>query len=446
MIVPRFLMTTHALSSRALGIDFGTTNSALAIVDADGPAQLAQFKTSDGASDTFRSVLYFDAKPARGITAAHAAAAGPEAIHRYRHAAHKGRLIQSLKAYLGDGSFTGTLIGGRTRTLEELIGMIVQRLLAAGAASLGPLPSRAVVGRPVHFTEARSEEDDQRALGRLRTALGLAGITEPVFEYEPVAAAYAYQQRLREPATVLIGDFGGGTSDFSVLALQPPGEARADGIRILGNDGLALGGDAFDRVIVRHAVAPQLGKGSEYLSPPDKMLPMPDWVYSRIERWHHLSFLTSSTTIEMIERVQKTSTAKDAVAALLHLIEEDLGYELHEQVSATKTRLSSVLDTEFRFELWPVSVRWPATRQEFEQWLTPDLDAIDACVGGLLARTGLAAAGIDTVFLTGGSSFVPAVRRIFEQRFPHATISGGHELTSVATGLALRAAAEAFSG
>ncbi|MEQ1870800.1 MAG: Hsp70 family protein [Vicinamibacterales bacterium] len=427
---------------RALGIDFGTTNSAVAIADDTGPPQLAHFPTEHGPTDTFRSILYFEPKPAPGTRPTDAIVAGPEAIRRYRHADHKGRFIQSLKAYLGDESFTGTLIGGKRRTLEELIGLIVQRLLTASEASLGPLPSHAVVGRPVHFTDARSDVDDALAVQRLRDAFAIAGLTDIEFEYEPVAAAYAYQQRLRSAATVLIGDFGGGTSDFSILSLQPPAAARG-GITILGNDGLAIGGDAFDRLIVRNAVAPQLGKGSEYLAAPDKVLPTPEWVYARLERWHHLSFLKSSTTIEMLERVQRTSTARKAIGALLHLIDEDLGYELHEQVTSTKTALSAALETELRFELSPVSIAWHATRDEFERWLAPDLEAIDRCVRELLARTGLEATAINTVFLTGGSSFVPAVRQIFERRFPGAAISGGHELTSVATGLALRARSEA---
>lgn len=437
--------------TRALGIDFGTTNSALGIVDDNGPPQLAHFADGRGTTDTFRSILYFEPWSMRGAQGPDGIVAGPAAIRRYRDAHPKGRFIQSLKTYLGDSSFTGTLIGGKRRSLEELIGLILQRLLAAGTAALGPLPARAVVGRPVHFTTACSAEEDDLALGRLRAALAYAGITEPVFEYEPVAAAYAYRQRLQKPATVLIGDFGGGTSDFCVLALQPlsaaaqcakvePSAERDGGITILGSDGLAIGGDRFDQLIVRHAVAPQLGKGSEYLSPPDKILPTPEWVYARLERWHHLSFLKSSPTIEMLERVQRTSTAGDAISALLHLIDEDLGYELHEQVNTTKAALSSALEAAFHFELSPASISWPATRAEFEDFLAPDLAALDDCVGGLLERTGLAASAIDTVFLTGGSSFVPSVRRIFETRFAGAKITGGEELTSVATGLALRAA------
>ena len=425
--------------TRTLGIDFGTTNSAIAVTVEAGHPRLARFATPGGTTDTFRSILYFEPWATRGALGADGIVAGPEAIRRYRAASPKGRFIQSLKTYLGDGSFTGTLIGGKHRSIEELIGLILQRLLAAGAEALGPLPSRAVVGRPVHFTAARSGKDDERAVGRLRRAFAIAGITDVVFEYEPVAAAYAYRQRLEKPATVLIGDFGGGTSDFSILSL-PPATSGADGITILGSDGLAIGGDRFDQLIVRHAVAPQLGKGSEYVSPPDKVLPTPEWVYAKLERWHHLSFLKSPATIAMLERVQHTSTAPAAIAALLHLVDEDLGYELHEQVNATKSTLSAELAAAFHFELSPVSITWDATRDEFDTFLADDLAEIEACVSGLLSRAAVDSAAIDTVFLTGGSSYVPAVRRIFERRFVNATITGGEELTSVATGLALKAA------
>ena len=170
------------------------------------------------------------------------------------------------------------------------------------------------------------------------------------------------------------------------------------------------------------------------------MLPTPEWVYAKLERWHHLSFLKSSTTIEMLERVQKTSTAKKAIGALLHLIDEDLGYELHEQVTATKTTLSSALETELRFgcrrSRFSGTRRATSSSAGWRRTSPPSTPASASC----WRATGLPAAAIDTVFLTGGSSFVPSVRRVFERRFPDATISGGHELTSVATGLALRAA------
>jgi hypothetical chaperone protein len=424
-------------NNRALGLDFGTTNSAVALAEAGQAPRLARFTSGAGESDTFRSVLFFEGgRPAhRGGEFAYA---GPSAIEHYLESAQKGRFIQSLKAYLGDASFTGTIVGGRQRTLESLIGLILQKLLAAATTSLGPLPRKVMVGRPVHFTDARSAEDDELALSRLRTALQTAGITDPAFEFEPVAAAYAYQQSIRKPETVLIADFGGGTSDFSLLSLAPNDSAQPGPIEILGNDGVAFAGDVFDRAIVRHAVAPRLGKGSHYISGPDKVLPMPDWVYAKLERWHYLSFLKSPQTIDMIERVHATSDAPQEIAALLNLIDGDLGYELHAQVNHTKIELSSAMESQFHFDLFPLAINWHATRGEFNEWIQPQLDGIAGTVEALLDTTGVGPDAIDRVFLTGGSSFVPAVRDIFSRTFGHDKLAGGNELTSVATGLALR--------
>ena len=424
-------------SERALGLDFGTTNSAVALAVTGHAPRLARFASSAGETETYRSVLFFEGgRPAHRN--GELGYAGPSAIEHYLECSQKGRFIQSLKAYLGDASFTGTIVGGRRRTLESLIGLILQKLLAAATVSLGPLPARVIVGRPVHFTDARSQEDDDLALSRMRTALKIAGIADPVFEFEPVAAAYAYQQSLRSTETVLIADFGGGTSDFSLLSLAPNDGAQRGRIEILGNDGVAFAGDVFDRAIVRHAVAPRLGKGSHYVSWPDKVLPMPEWVYARLERWHYLSFLKSPQTIDMIERVQSTSDAPHEIAALLNLIDGDLGYELHAQVNRTKIGLSAAMASPFHFDLYPLAIDWNATRGEFNEWIQPQLDAIAHTVDALLGVTGVDPDTVDRVFLTGGSSFVPAVREIFSGKFGRDKLAGGNELTSVATGLALR--------
>lgn len=424
-------------SHQSLGLDFGTTNSAVALAAAGQPPRLARFPSGAGETETFRSVLFFEGGRPKHRNA-ELAYAGPSAIQHYLESSQKGRFIQSLKAYLGDASFTGTIVGGRQRTLESLIGLILQKLLAAATTSLGPLPSKVIVGRPVHFTDARTPEDDELALTRMRTALRVAGIADPIFEFEPVAAAYAYQQSIRKPETVLIADFGGGTSDFSLLSLVPNDATQSGRIQILGNDGVAFAGDVFDRAIVRHAVAPRLGKGSHYVSGPDKVLPMPDWVYAKLERWHYLSFLKSAPTIEMIERVQATSDAPQEIAALLNLIDGDLGYELHVQVNATKIGLSSAMECPFHFDLYPLAIDWHATRGEFNEWIQPQLDGIAQTVEALLGATGVGPDAIDRVFLTGGSSFVPAVRDIFSRTFGSDKLAGGNELTSVATGLALR--------
>ncbi len=321
-----------------------------------------------------------------------------------------------------------------------MITLLVTHLLAEVAGPEGPVARRVMAGRPVHFSNARDSGDDSFAEGRLRAALARCGFEEIVFEFEPVAAAYSYEQTLDRDELILIGDFGGGTSDFSILRIGPDiRRNRAAGGSILGTDGVAVAGDAFDKQIIRHLVAPRLGHGTDYLSPPDKLLPMPNWPYERLERWHYLSFLNTHQNLQMLERFRQQATAPAQIDAFIHLIRAELGYQLHEAVRRTKFALSRELETHFEFSCEPLAMRARVTRDQFERWIEPELTMIAECVDGLLRRSGVAAGAIDHVFLTGGSSFVPAVRRIFSDRFGEARLRGGDELTSVATGLALRA-------
>jgi hypothetical chaperone protein len=426
-------------SPRWLGLDFGTTNSAVALIEGSRPPRLATFAARDGLQQTFPSVLYFEPRVSNAARQPRSLA-GSAAIDRYLESESKGRFIQSLKAYLSDRTFDGTTIGGQRYTLEKLIALIVRHMTDQLGLSSWPAPRRIILGRPVHFSHPSDPVLDAFAADRLLAAIRLAGFDEIVFEYEPIAAAYAYEDRLSRDELILIGDFGGGTSDFTIISVGP--SVRQRGRRpsdIIGTDGVAIAGDAFDKRIIRNLVAPRLGLGGDYLSPPNKFLPVPSWPYERLERWHYLSFLKSPQTLAMLERVHRTAVVPERLEALLLLIKRELGYQLHEAVRRTKFELSVSIESEFLFESGPVTIRKKVTRADFERWVAGELEAMSACVDRLIARSGLAFTDIDRVFLTGGSSFVPAVRAIFNERFGDARITGGEELTSVATGLALRA-------
>jgi hypothetical chaperone protein len=427
---------------RWVGVDFGTTNSAVATIEGTSAPILASFPSVSGGRQTFPSVLYFEPRVRRGGRSS-ASLAGAAAIERYLEAETKGRFIQSLKAYLADRTFDGTAIGTERYTLEKLIALIARHMSEALGLLSSPSPRRIVLGRPVHFSNPPDAALDVYASERLRSAIHLAGFDEIVFELEPVAAAYAYESRLERDELILIGDFGGGTSDFTIIAVGPGvrrrGRTAAD---ILGTDGVPIAGDAFDKRIIRNLVAPRLGLGGEYLSPPDKFLPVPSWPYERLERWHHLSFLKSPPTLAMLERIRRTASTPERLEAFLLLITHELGYQLHEAVQRTKFDLSSSDTSDFFFQSGPVTIRKQVTRSDFEGWISGEVATMAACVDRLMAAAAIPSGRIDRVFLTGGSSYVPAVRRIFADRFGAAKVTGGEELTSVATGLALRAREE----
>jgi hypothetical chaperone protein len=428
-------------ASQWVGVDFGTTNSAVAVVEGTGEPTLATSRTAAGGRHTYPSVLYFEPRVPNGGRSS--SLAGAAAIERYLESDPKGRFIQSLKAYLADRTFEGTSIGSQRYTLEKLIALIGKHMGEELGLLSQPLPRRIVLGRPVHFSNPPNAAVDADASARLLSAIQLAGFDEIVFELEPVAAAYAYEARLERDELILIGDFGGGTSDFTIIAVGPG--IRRRGRRpsdILGTDGVPIAGDAFDKRIIRNLVAPRLGLGGEYLSPPDKFLPVPSWPYERLERWHHLSFLKAPQTLAMLQRIRRTASTPERLEAFLLLITHELGYQLHEAVQRTKFELSAHEESEFFFRSGPVTIRKRVTRADFERWIADEIETMAACVDRVMAASGLAFSRIDRVFLTGGSSYVPAVRRIFSERFGEHKVTGGEELTSVATGLALRAREE----
>src|SRR5262249_4518072 len=157
--------------------------------------------TLSGTTETYRSVLYFEPK-APGI-------GGPPAIERYLAADEKGRLIQSLKSFLASRLFKGTSVFGKQFSLEDLIAIMLRDIRIQSESQIGAFSGAIAVGRPVRYSNADAEEDNQFALDRLKRALERAGIGPVIFEYEPVAAAFFYESGLDHDELILIGDFGG---------------------------------------------------------------------------------------------------------------------------------------------------------------------------------------------------------------------------------------------
>jgi hypothetical chaperone protein len=417
---------------RHVGLDFGTTNTTLALADAGGEVTVARF--GEPSRETFRSILHFLCAERRGE--APAVEAGPAAIARWLETGGDGRLIQSVKSFLASRAFRETVVCDQPWTLEDMVSLILRRLRQDAEARLGPLGRRAAAGRPAHFAGQGRAADDALAEARLRRALERAGFEDIVFVLEPVAAAWHYEQGLDHEELVLIADLGGGTSDFSLLSVGP--RARKDrGTAerpVLASDGVGVAGDAFDAEVVRHLVSPALGRGTRYET--TKGLEIPTWLYAHLEQWHTLSMLKTPRTLQLLRRLAEDALEPEKLAALVHLVEYDLGFALHEAVDAAKTALSGSDETTFVLDEPPIRIRARLTRADFERWIERELAAIGACADRTLAAAGADARAVDRVFLTGGSSFVPAVRRIFETRFGAERLKSGGEFVSVARGLA----------
>ena len=231
---------------------------------------------------------------------------------------------------------------------------------------------------------------------------------------------------LAQDERVLVADFGGGTSDFSIVEVGP--SRRKTSRRILANDGVGLAGDALDAKMLHNVVAPILGLGTSYRAMFGRELPVPVWIYAKLRRWHHLSFLKTQKNMALIEEIADQADEPKRIRALMHILENDLGYHLYRAVERTKVALSASDSTTFCFSDPPLGIEAEVSREDFEGWISEETTAMAECVDRVLSQAGLSASGIDKVFLTGGTSFVPAVRRIFDERFGADKIRAGGEM------------------
>ena len=426
--------------SLALGLDFGTTNTVVATSSSASVAQVLPFTLDARTHSTFRSAMCFwdeDSDASRGLRFE----AGPWAIERFIDDPLDCRFLQSFKTFAASKSFTETHIHGKKFTFEDLLTAFIEKLRAHAGPALADLPLQLVAGRPVAFAGVNPNE--ALALERYERAFKRVGFEEITYVYEPVAAAYFFAQRLTQAATVLVADFGGGTSDFSIIRFEPQ-DGTLKSIP-LAHSGVAVAGDVFDYRILEHAILPQLGHRAHYKSI-DKILEVPTHFHHRFAQWNQLALMKSPAVMRDLREYLRYAIERDGLAKFITIIENDLGYPLYKAVADAKTALSSsaTATLAFRAEGMGYNLALDATieRHAFNQWIADDLQKIEDAVDEALGEAKLDATEIDRVFLTGGTSFVPAVRDIFEQRFDPQKIETGDQLESIAYGLALIARSE----
>ena len=419
-------------SPRALGLDFGTTNTVFAMADADGAARSILFDAGDGPRATARTALTFSAESKAGR--GRGVEAGPWAIQEYLEAPEDTRFLQSIKTYAASPHFPGAILYARRYTFEDLAELVVARLRARVGDALATTPRRLVVGRPVAY--AGAAPDPKLAQERYLRAFGRFGFDEIHFVHEPVAAAFYFARRLAKPATVLVADFGGGTTDYSIMRFVPAGEGGPPKAEPLAAAGVGVAGDQFDFRLVDRLVLPALGKGSLYQSL-GKRLEIPPSLFMNAARWNLLSTFRASPEFKTLLEMERFALEPEKIRRFIDLVEENEGYALYQAIATTKIALTDADAADFAFKAHGVDLAARVARADFESWIADDLARIEAALDEALARAGLTEQGIDRVFLTGGASFVPALRRIFLRRFGVDRIESGDEFLSIAGGLAL---------
>lgn len=415
----------------SIGVDFGTTNTVVAVARPGEAVRAVAFRDGGEVSDIYRSVLLFE----KGLSAAGLdleAHAGLEAIRLYLITAAEIRFIQSFKSHVASSAFEETRIFGRRFRFEDLLATFFRRVVADADGGIDTAEAQIVSGRPVAFVGAAP--DEALAAERYSEAYRRIGVAAPAYVYEPVGAAYYYAQRLKSDALVLVADFGGGTSDFSLIRFVRQGKAVT--AIPLGHAGVAVAGDNFDYRIINAVVSPQLGKGALFRSL-DKILPIPQHYHASFARWHELAMLKTPEQLRELEQLERASLEPERIGHFIEVIRNDWGFNIYRAVAGAKAQLSAAPRVDFRLRLGDLDIEREIVREDFEDWIKDDIAQIAACVDTLLVTEGVAAEDIDSVFLTGGSSFIPAVRRIFTDRFGAQRLADGENFQSVAYGLAL---------
>lgn len=410
----------------ACGLDFGTSNSTLGRVGADGQPQLLALENGQ---PTMPSVLFFGFEDDRVHF-------GRGAIAEYVTGA-EGRLMRSLKSVLGTALFAdATRVKARRLGFGEIIGTYVGELKRRAEAQLGGELTRVVMGRPVQFVDD-DPQADRIAQGQLEAAVRAQGFRDIAFQFEPIAAALDYERQVSSEKLALIVDLGGGTSDFSLVRVSPQRAGAADrSADILATAGVHIGGTDFDRLLAMSRIMPELGLGSRTR---DGKRHLPVAPYYDLSTWHRINRLYDAQALRDLRSTMREAVEGERVKTMVMLVEDRLGHRLIGAVEAAKIALSDAAETEFVFPVREKEIRTTIDVQHLGAALADSVSRLEATIGETLRRAGLAAGAVDSLILTGGSTLVPAVAGRLRALFPAADMVRTDVLGSVGLGLALEA-------
>ncbi len=409
-----------------LGIDFGTTNTSVAINE-DGRVRMLELDVGAPNAHILRSALFFDLFGGIHV--------GQQAIDHYVEDVTSGRFLRSIKTLLPSTLFTETTIGARrydaVRIVSTFLSALHQTLTERGISA-----DCVTIGRPVVFSA--DPQIDRMAEARLRQAAEHAGFKNISFQLEPIAAALSFENSLArdETRTVLVADFGGGTTDFTVMRV---GKGRSLDRRkdILALGGVYVGGDTFDSELMWHSVGPSIGRNARYRNSSDRWRPMPESVTQLARSWHTIPLLRERKTRERILRILDTTTEPEAIQNLLRLIDDNSGIALFQAVERAKCELSLQDAAWIEFDGLAHVVKELVSVEAFDEVVRHGIDSIERCLLDVMRDSGVAPGDIDNVSLAGGTSQVPAVQKMLSRHFGAQKLTSQDAFTSVAFGLGL---------
>ncbi len=415
---------TLASPARACGIDFGTSNSTVGWLR-PGAGNLIALEDD---KDTLPSVLFFNVEEQRP-------AFGRQALAEYLDG-YEGRLMRSLKSLLGSPLLaSATTVLGSAMPFTQILGLFLGELKRRAEAEAGREFEQVVLGRPVFFVDDDPAADREAADTLARVARNL-GFRDVSFQYEPIAAAFDYESTLEREELVLIVDIGGGTSDFSLVRLSPERRALADRqADILATGGVHIGGTDFDRQLSLAGVMPLFGLGSRMKSD----APMPTGHHINLATWHTINAVYAQKSRIALESMRYDIQDPTGIDRLLRLIEQRAGHWLAIEVEASKIALTEQDSRCIDFSRIEAGLQAQLSRDLFEEAIAPSLTRINIGIQRLLEDAGVTAEQVDSLFFTGGSSGIPALRAGVAARLPNARQVEGNRFGSIGSGLAIEA-------
>ncbi|MDP9910889.1 putative chaperone protein [Variovorax boronicumulans] len=416
----------NPLRTPAIGIDFGTSNSAVSFAS---PGEAARLLPIEGSATTLPTALFFNAED-------RSTHFGRDAIALYLSGV-EGRLMRSLKSLLGSPLMQEkTAVYDGLVSFEDIIARFLHELVTRAERELGQRPERVVIGRPVHFVDDDAKRD-QRAEESMRHAARAAGLRDVSFQYEPIAAAFDYEQRVTRESLILIVDIGGGTSDFTVVRLGPERMARADRADdVLATSGVHIGGTDFDQRLNLERVMPLLGL--RHLGPSGREVPSK--VFFELSSWHLINWLYAPKAVRQARELRTSYSDRQLHDRLMTVLEERHGHRIASEVEQAKIN-GSVNDAEVQIDLSCIEAGLASalTPADMAQQLAAPLENVVACAHACVKRAGLRSGDLDAIYLTGGSSALRPFQRALRASFAGVPLIEGDLLGGVAAGLAYSA-------
>ena len=410
---------------RFLGIDFGTSNSTIGVSGADG-ANLVPLE--DGRS-TLPSAIFFPFSNGE-------ASFGRAAIDAYVEGEH-GRLMRALKSILGTSLIhEKTRIGRHSLSFVDILGAFFAFLKTRAEVHLGHSVDRAVLGRPVRFVDD-DDAADAAAESALEAIARASGFREVAFQYEPIAAALDYEQRVAREEIVLIVDIGGGTSDFSIVRVSAERAAKTDRKDdVLANAGVHIGGTDFDRLLSLAQVMPHFGYGSWTI---DRKRNLPSRYFHDLATWQFINLLYTGKVMNELKQIRYEAERRDLIDRFITLVEERRGHSLALAVERAKIDLTSQRTATIDMAAYGEKTAVVAKRDDFDAAIGAAVRRVVGAVQDLLVAASLRPEAVRCIFITGGSSSVPLLRTSITSLFPAAEVVTGDLFGSVGVGLALDA-------